>query len=82
MMYFLLCTTGIDYIILEFRFFFILTEQNRIFIGVKSIYKGLLPKQHTKLNSVSKVYYSLVLDLFKLQICHEKTLLTNYLKPS
>ena len=48
MMYFLLCTTGIDYIILEFRFFFILTEQNRIFIGVKSIYKGLLPKQHIK----------------------------------
>jgi hypothetical protein len=24
------------------------TEQNIIFIGVKSIYKGLLPKQHIK----------------------------------
>jgi hypothetical protein len=24
------------------------TEQNRIFIGLKSIYKGLLPKQHIK----------------------------------
>ena len=24
------------------------TEQNMIFIGLKSIYKGLLPKQHIK----------------------------------
>ena len=29
------------------------TEQNRIFIGLKSIYKGLLPKQHIKYNQTT-----------------------------
>ena len=34
------------------------TEQNRICIGVKFIYKGLLPKQHIKIQNKETVKYN------------------------
>ena len=38
------------------------TEQNRIFIGVNSIYKGLLPKQHIK-NKTKKLLNTIKLHI-------------------